>query len=167
MNKHLIAIAVATVVLQGCAKPPQQQQALEDFNVGIAKACKASPIDLSASTTASATIEMTNDGWCAVRTTEKDGKPYKYGLLKVRPAHGYVVIQQMGGETRLEYTPTARYTGADKFTVALVSKTPSVPDATVNVTVNATMGEGMALPPPPPAPTPAPHSAKPTRKPAR
>jgi hypothetical protein len=163
LNKHLTAIAVAAMVLQGCAKSGPPPQAMEDFNIGIAKSCTATPIDLSAGAAAAATITQTNDGWCAVRTKEKDGKPYKYGLLKVRPAHGYVVIQQMGGETRLEYSAMTRYVGPDAFTVALVSRDPKTPDAAVTVTVNTTMGENMA-PPPAAAPAPAAKTSKPAAK---
>ncbi len=164
MNKHLIAIAASVVALQGCAvQNPAAQVAGEDLNVGIAKTCTASKVDLSAATSAGATIAMTNDGWCAVRLVEKDGQPFKLGLVRTRPEHGVVLIQQLGGETRLEYTADQRYVGADRFTVALRSKTANAPDTVVQVAVTVTMGEVVAPVAAAPASTPGSSAASSTR----
>jgi len=153
----MIALAAAAVILQGCAQQPAAPQlAAEDYNQGIAKTCTGSPVDLSAATTATATINMTNDGWCAVRTVERDGQPFQLGLVRVRPEHGRVLIQKIGGQTRIEYTADSRYVGADRFTVALRPRTANAPDATVQVAVTVAMGEGAAMAP---APTPAPATA--------
>lgn len=168
MNKQLIALAAAAAVLQGCAnQSPQAPTAQRNYDEGIAKSCTSTPVDLAASATASATITMSNDGWCAVRAVEKDGKPFALGLVRSRPAHGYVVIRSLGGQTRVEYTTEGRYVGPDRFTVALRSRTANVPDATVQVTVNTTMGEGMAPPPPAAAPPAAPARSGSTRARAR
>jgi len=171
LNKNLIAIAVTALAATSCA--PQQQAApaaTEDLNVGIAKTCTPSPIDFAAGTTAAATITMTNDGWCAVRTKDKSGQPFKFGLVKSRPAHGRILIQKIGGETRIEYTAENRYVGPDRFSVALASNLPNTPDSTVQVTVTATMGEDMApapAPPPAPATRPTTRTAPRTAPPAR
>lgn len=162
MTKHLIAIAAAAIVLQGCATPAPAPQATEDFNIGIAQACKFTASDF-ANGTATGTIEMTNDGWCAVRLKEKDGQPFQLGLLKARPQNGAVIIQKMGGETRLEYTANPRFVGADKFTVALRSRTPNAPDVTMAVTVTVMAG---STPVAAPAPAPAPAAPAPARTPA-
>ena len=167
MNKHLIAIAATALATTSCA--PQQQSssaATEDLNVGISKICTPSVADLSTGTSAAATVTMTNDGWCAVHTKDKNGQPFKFGLVKSRPAHGRILIQKIGGETRIEYTAENRYVGVDRFSVALASSLPNTPDSTIQVTVTVAMGEGMAVPPPPapaPAARPAPRAAKPTR----
>ena len=156
MTKHLIAIAAAAMTLQGCA--PQltpAQVAAEDFNEGIARTCNASTANFSTPTTATATIALTNDGWCAVRTTEKDGQPFQLGLVKTRPEHGRVLIQKAGNQTRVEYTADSRYVGADRFTVALRSRTPNTPDAVMQVAVTVAAGESVA-------PTPAPAPTRPT-----
>lgn len=161
MSYRLIALAAAAITLQGCAtKAPVV--AGEDFNDGIAKTCNATALGLPA--TASATITMTNDGWCAVRTKESDGKPYALGLLQTRPEHGRVLVQQLGGETRLEYTADAGYTGEDKFSVALRSRNTSTPDAAVQVVVMVTRGEGVPAVAAPAAPAAAP--ARTTTRPA-
>lgn len=167
MNKHLIAIAATALATTSCA--PQQQQspaATEDLNVGISKTCTPSAADLSTGPSAVATIAMTNDGWCAVHTKDKNGQPFKFGLVKSRPAHGRILIQKIGGETRIEYTAENRYVGVDRFSVALASNLPNTPDSTITVTVSVAMGEGMALPPAPattPTTRPAPRAAKPAR----
>ena len=165
MNKHLIAIAASVLALQGCANQVAAPQvAGEDLNIGIAKTCTASKADLSA-TSPTATISMTNDGWCAVRLVEKDGQPFLLGLVRARPEHGRVLIQKLGGETRLEYTADNRYVGADRFTVALRSKTQGAPDTTVQVTVAVTMGDApVATPVAAPEPTtPARRASTPAR----
>jgi hypothetical protein len=155
LNKHLIAIAVTAIAVTGCATPQVQAPGpTEDLNVGIAKTCTPTAVDLSASNTASATIAMTNDGWCALHVKQKDGQPYLLGLVKASPAHGRILIQKIGGETRIEYTADERYVGADKFTVALRPTAANTPDATIQVAVNVSMGEGQApVEPPKPAPT--------------
>lgn len=155
MNKHLIAITAAAA-LAGCAVQPTAQQAAgEDLNGGIAKTCSSTPVDIAAPG-ATSTITMTNDGWCAVRLKDKDGRPFQLGLLTARPQYGRVLIQKAGGETRIEYTPENRHVGSDRFTVALRTATPNVPDLAVQVLVNVTMGENMAPPPAPAPATPAP-----------
>ena len=106
---------------------------------------------------------MTNDGWCAVHTKDKNGEPFKFGLVKSRPAHGRILIQKIGGETRIEYTAENRYVGPDRFSVALASNTANTPDSTLQVSVTVTMGEGMATP----APTAAPATRPAPRPPAR
>ena len=161
MNKNLIAIPALAIAIQGCATQQAPQGTPDAFNDGLAKTCTASPVDLSASATATATIAMTNDGWCAVTAVERDRQAFQLGLVKTRPEHGHVVIQRVNNVTRIEYYPENRYGGADRFTVALRSRTANAPDATVQVSVTTTMGEGMA-PPPAPRPTPAP---APTRRP--
>jgi len=142
LNKHLIAIVASVAALQGCANQSSAPQvAGEDLNIGLAKTCTPSKVDVSASTSASGTIAMTNDGWCAIRVVEKDGQPFLLGLVRSRPEHGRVLIQKLGGETRLEYTANPRYVGEDRFTVALRSKTQGAPDTMVQVAVNVSMGE--------------------------
>ena len=161
--KHLIAFAAATLALQGCTNTPAPQIAGPDFNEGQAKTCMATPVDFSNAASATAKISMTNDGWCAVRTTEKDSQPFLLGLMKARPAHGHVVIQKVGSQTRVEYTADNRYVGTDTFAVSLRSHaaSPSTPDATLQVEVQVTMGENMSAPLPTPAPAPS------TRRPGR
>ncbi len=165
MNKNLIATAMTAVAVAvtGCATPPAPATvATEDLNVGIAKTCTPTAVDLSATTAASATITMTNDGWCALHTKQKDGQPFLLGLVKTNPAHGRILIQKIGGETRIEYTANERYVGPDKFTVALRSTASSTPDATIQIAVNVSMGDGMGLAEPP-KPTPTPRATMPAR----
>ena len=152
MTKHLIAITAAALALQGCAAQlTPAQLAAEDYNEGIAKTCNASAADLSNAAAGTATIAMTNDGWCGVRVTEKDGQPFQLGLVKTRPEHGRVLIQRAGNQTRVEYTADNRYVGTDRFTVALRSRAGNAPDSMLQVAVTVAMGESTA---PAPAPTP-------------
>lgn len=163
MKKHLIAIAITAVAVAGCATPQSQApSATEDLNVGIGKTCTPTPVDFSAGAATTATITMTNDGWCALHTKQTDGKPFLLGLVKTNPVHGRILIQKIGGETRIEYTANDRYVGADKFSVALRPTTPNTPDATIQVAVNVSMGD---LPPvvAPTKPAPAPRAATPAR----
>ena len=153
MSYRLIAAAAALVALAGCASRPPPPPPAEDFNVGIAKTCTATPITTTPGGTASATVTMTNDGWCAVRAVEADKQPFLLGLVRQRPDHGVLLVRKLGGETRLEYNPHPGYTGADAFSVALRSKDPAAADSLVQVAVTVSQGAGVAAaPPPPPAP---------------
>ncbi len=168
MNKHLIAMTATAAAVVGCApQRPAAPAATADLNVGIAKTCTPSSIDPASGSSGSATISMTNDGWCAVRTKDKDGKPFKFGLVKAKSQHGRILIQKIGGETRVEYTPENNYVGADRFSVALASNEPNTPDSTIQVTVNVSLGEGMTPPAPvastPARPAPAPARSSATR----
>jgi hypothetical protein len=166
LSYRLIAAAAAVLALQGCAsKPPPPPAPTEDFNVGIAKTCTFTPVQPAAGSNVSSSITMTNDGWCAVRTTEADRQPFLLGLVGVRPTHGTMLIQKLGGETRLEYTPNPGYTGTDSFTASLRPKAGGA-DAAVQVAVTVTQGAGA------PVAAPAAQESKPatsssTRRPAR
>ena len=161
MNKHLIVIAATAITVTGCAQQPTQvTAAAQESNEGRAKTCTPSPVDFANSAEATATIAMTNDGWCDLHTKDKNSEPFKFGLVKSRPQHGYILIQKVGGETRIEYTAENRYVGADRFSVALASNVPNTPDSTIQVAVTVSRGEGVA--PPAPEPTaPAPRSTSP------
>lgn len=158
MNTTPIAMLAAGLALTACATPTPAPQPGIDLNVGIAKTCEASSVDLSALGGANATIRMSNDGWCAVRTAERDGQPFLLALVRTRPEHGRVFIQKIGGQTRVEYTADPGYSGADAFSVALRSRTPNTPDAMVQVAVTVLPGTGVPVAAPvapPPAATPA------------
>ncbi|MBV8915222.1 MAG: hypothetical protein JOZ05_19560 [Acetobacteraceae bacterium] len=143
MSYRLLAIAAAAIVLEGCAgKPPPPPAPAEDLNVGIAKSCTFSQVQPAPGGSVNATINMTNDGWCALRVTEADGQPFALGLIRQRPEHGTMLIQKLGGQTRLEYTPAASYIGSDAFTAALRPRAGGA-DAMVQVAVTVTRGEGV------------------------
>ena len=165
MHKTLIAVAAAAIALQGCApqQTPAQLAASED-NEGRASTCNESPLEVAEGGTATATIAMTNDGWCAIRAAEKDGQAYRYGLVTSRPTHGHVLIHPVSGRNRIEYTADERYVGPDAFTVALRSHNTGAPDATVKVAVTVTAGPNAA---PAPAPTQQPAPAARSTTPAR
>jgi hypothetical protein len=142
LSYRLIAAAAAVVALQGCAsKPAPPPVPTEDLNIGISKTCTFTPVQPAAGSSVNSSLTMTNDGWCAVRTTEADGQPFQLGLVRQRPAHGTMLVQKLGGETRLEYTPNPGYTGTDSFTAALRPKSGAA-DATVRVAVMVTQGVG-------------------------
>lgn len=162
MHTKLIASVAAAIALSGCAKAPRPAPAVDLQNEGIAKTCTPSAVDLTAAPPA--TIALTNDGWCGVVTAEKDGQPFKYGLVKARPEHGRVYIRPVNGQTRVEYAANPGFVGPDRFAVALVSRTAGTPDAPLQVDVAVTPGEGQAAAPTPP---PAKKPAAPARTPAR
>jgi hypothetical protein len=162
---RLLAVAAAAIVLEGCATKPPEVGPSVDLNVGIAKTCTFTPVQPAPGSNVSSAITMTNDGWCAVRTTEADGQPFLLGLVRQRPAHGTMLVQKLGGETRLEYTPNPGYTGTDSFTAALRPKAAGAPDAAVQVAVTVTRGAG--VPAVAPAEEHKPTTPSRTRRPAR
>ena len=151
MYYRLIAVAAAAALaLQGCAeKPAPPPGPTEDLNEGIAKTCTFSPAQPTPGGSVTATISMTNDGWCAYRVTERQGQPFLLGLVRQRPSNGELLIRKLGGETRVEYNPNPDFTGTDSFTVALRPQTQGAADATVQITATVTQGAGVAAAPPP------------------
>jgi hypothetical protein len=167
LSYRLLAAAAAAIALQGCAsKPPPVVAPSEDLNIGIAKSCTFTPVQAGPGGGASSSITMTNDGWCAVRLTEADGQPYALGFIRQRPEHGTILIQKLGGQTRLEYTANPGYVGADAFTAALRPRSGGA-DTTVQVTVTVNRGEGMPVVAPAPETKPTTPSSGRTTPPAR
>ena len=100
---------------------------------GAAKVCTVPPVTPTAGHTVDAAIKVGNDGgWCAI-TVNNNGRPFDAGLLAAAPQHGKVLIHTVGNDTRIDYTPTARYTGSDAFSVRLIPG-----DATIRVTATVT-----------------------------
>ena len=166
MNTTPIAMLAAGFALTACATPIPAPQPGIDLNVGISKTCEASPVDLSAPGSANATIRMSNDGWCAIRTAERDGQPFLVALVRNRADHGQVYIQKIGGQNRVEYTANPGYSGADAFSVALRSRTPNAPDSTVQVAVTVLPGAGAPVAAPAAPPSTATPAATAPRSPA-
>lgn len=133
-----LALALAGVVLQGCAEqqavaPAQPHARLfaTDFQGG-AKTCIVPKLTLEPGKDVTASMQVGNDGgWCGI-TVGQDGKPYDAGLLTQAPAHGEVYIHPVGDDTRIDYTPELGFSGADAFVVRLL---PGAPVLRVKVAV--------------------------------
>jgi hypothetical protein len=101
---------------------------------GAAKVCdvpKVSPIAGGAFDTP---MKVTSDGgWCAIRVHQEGPSPFDAGLLTTRPAHGNVLIHEVGDDTRIDYTPDRNFTGSDNFVVKLIPG-----NATLHVAVTVT-----------------------------
>lgn len=157
-HSHLSLAAFAALVLQGCAVQPgsTQSAAQDEMLAGKSQTCTASIPDFKAGASAEATIAMTNDGWCGVSATDKDGKPFQLALIGTRPTHGRVFTQSVAGRTRVEYTPYARFSGADAFSVTM-RPVGGGADQTLQVAVSVIAGAAPAVAEPAPrtATTPA------------
>ncbi len=131
-----LAIAAAALVLQGCAQRQPAGPTARVFAAdmaGAARVCTAPPVTPAPGRTIDAAIKLGNDGgWCAI-TVNNSGRPFDAGLLVAEPQHGKVLIHTVGNDTRIDYTPTAHYTGADAFSVRLLPG-----DATIRVAANIT-----------------------------
>ena len=117
-----LATAATAVLLQACAQQPSgpPPRVFAADMTGAAKGCTAPPVTPLGGHTVDAAIKLGNDGgWCAI-TVNNNGRPFDAGLLATAPAHGKVLIHTVGDDTRIDYTPTARYTGADAFSVRLM-----------------------------------------------
>jgi hypothetical protein len=127
------AIAATALLLQACAERPPAGPAARVYSAdmtGAAKACTAPPVTVAAGQTIDAAIKLGNDGgWCAI-TVNNNGRPFDAGLLAAPAQHGKVLIHTVGNDTRIDYTPAARYAGADAFSARLIPG-----DATIRVTV--------------------------------
>jgi len=131
-----LAGAATALVLQGCAPSQPTGPATRVFAAdmtGAAKVCTAPPVTPAPGRTIDAAIKLGNDGgWCAI-TVNNNGRPFEAGLLVTEPQHGKVLIHTVGNDTRIDYTPAARYSGPDAFTVRLVPG-----DAAIRVAASVT-----------------------------
>ena len=161
---------LAALAVQGCAvKPPTTaaENVSDPMNDGRARTCNATPVADGVGA-----ITMSNDGWCSVALSD-GGSPFILGRVTARPANGRIVVQSVGRDTRIEYTPNDRFSGADRFTVALRPRTAGAADVPVQVAVTVAGGEATAVSAPavvaPPTATtgrrPAARPATPARRP--
>lgn len=149
-HRHLAFAALAALAVQGCAvQPAAPTFAQDELLDGQSKTCTASTPDLKASP--AATIAMTNDGWCGVYVTDADKKPFQLALIGTRSEHGRVLVQKVNSRTRVEYTPFARYTGTDAFTVNL-RPVGGGAEQVLQVAVTVTQGAAAAVAEPEEAP---------------
>ncbi|HQT79084.1 MAG: hypothetical protein B7Z80_22820 [Rhodospirillales bacterium 20-64-7] len=133
-----LALILTGVMLQGCAQkaaPSGSAARIYAADVqGAAKQCTVPKLDLTAGKTTEAAVKVGNDGgWCGLTVHQPGPKPYDAGLLTGRPAHGSVLIHQVGDDTRIDYTPDRGYAGPDSFTVNLLPG-----DAGIHVAVTVT-----------------------------
>ena len=124
-----LAIAAAVLLLQGCAEKPPSGPPVRLFAVdqaGAAKTCTSPKVTPAAGQTTDAALKLGNDGgWCAI-TVNNGGKPFAAGLLTTPPVHGKVLIHTVGNDTRIDYTPEARFAGTDSFIVRLIPGDPTI-----------------------------------------
>ncbi len=131
-----LAIATTALLLAACAAKPPSAPSARVFAAdmtGAAKTCTVPPVTPAPGSSTDVAMKLGNDGgWCAI-TVNNNGKPFEAGLLVTPPAHGKPLIHTVGNDTRIDYTPAARYVGADAFAVRLIPG-----DATLRVTVTVT-----------------------------
>jgi len=132
-----------TGVLQACSQPPKPVPGARvyaaDVNGG-AKICEVARVKPVGGQVTETGIKVGNDGgWCGLSVRQPDSKPYGAGLLASRPAHGSILIHQVGDDTRIDYTPDRTFTGSDSFSVQLVPG-----DATVHIAVTVAPPEPAA-----------------------
>ena len=121
-----LALLLTGVLLQACgptANGPggSRLRVFAADLAGAAKSCEVPKISPAGGQTTEAAMKMANDGgWCGLPVHQDGPKPFDAGLLTARPAHGNVLIHQVGDETRIDYTPDRGFTGNDSFSVKLV-----------------------------------------------
>jgi len=128
-------LSLACVLLTGCeSKPPAPSARVYAADlVGGAKSCTVPAVELSEGKSATAAMNVANDGgWCAITLAQRGHVPYAAGVIQSRALHGQVHVHTVGDDTRIDYTPDADFTGTDSFAVRLI---PGNPVLTVNVTV--------------------------------
>lgn len=118
-----LAIVAGGLLVQSCGKQPPPAPSARVFAAdltGGAKACTVPRVTPEPGRTADVAMKVGNDGgWCAI-TVVNGGRPFDAGLLTAQPTHGHVLIHTVGAATRIDYTPIARFAGADSFSVRLV-----------------------------------------------
>jgi hypothetical protein len=121
-----VALLLTGVLLQACgqnASGPGGSRArvfAADL-AGAARSCDVGQISPASGQSTEAAMKLGNDGgWCGLPVHQDGPKPFDAGLLTARPAHGNVLIHEVGDDTRIDYTPDRGFTGNDNFSVKLV-----------------------------------------------
>jgi hypothetical protein len=121
--RYALALAATALLLQACAQRPPAAPGARVFQAdlaGASKSCTVPQVTPAAGQETAVPIRMGNDGgWCAV-TLNNAGKPFDAGLLVTEPTHGKAYIHTVGDNTRVDYTPDARFAGSDSFAVKLI-----------------------------------------------
>jgi hypothetical protein len=132
-----LALLVTGTLLQACGHNAATGPAGSTLRVyaadltGGAKTCTVPKIVPVNDKTTEAPMKLANDGgWCGLPVHQDGPKPFASGLLTARPAHGNVLVHEVGDDTRIDYTPDHGFTGADSFSVKLIPG-----DATIHVAV--------------------------------
>jgi hypothetical protein len=138
MTQHvwICVMAAVALLLQACAEKPPAGPTARVFAAdmtGAAKSCTVPPVTPAAGRSVDVPMKAGNDGgWCAI-TVNNNGRPFDAGLVATAPAHGKVLIHTVGNDTRIDYTPAARFAGPDAFVVRLIPG-----DAMIRATVTVT-----------------------------
>ena len=126
------AIVATALLLQACVQPPPSPgpRFFAADLAGAAKVCSVPKTTPVMGQETQVPIKMVNDGgWCGI-TVDDGGKPFGAGLLVSAPTHGKVFVHTVGNDTRIDYTPDARFSGTDTFVTRLIPG-----DATLRTTV--------------------------------
>jgi len=130
------AALMTGVLLQGCSREPvpvaSRARVYSADVTGKAKACEVAKVAPADGQTVETIMKLDDSrGWCGLPLRQSDAKPFDAGLLVERPAHGSVVIHQVGDDTRVDYTPDRGFTGSDSFVVKMLPG-----NAVVRISVN-------------------------------
>ena len=125
--RAFFAFLMSGLALQGCAEKAVPTVRVYAADVqGGAKQCDAPRPTPSAGQTTDVAMKLANDGgWCGISVSQTGP-----GLLTTRPAHGTVLVHQVGDVTRIDYTPAHGYAGSDNFAIKMLPN-----DATLHVAV--------------------------------
>jgi hypothetical protein len=134
-----LTLLLAPALLQGCGQNGagaggSRLRVYAADLAGGAKTCVVPTISPTNGQTTDAAMSLANDGgWCGLLVHQVGPQPFDAGLLTARPAHGNVLIHEVGDETRIDYTPDHGFSGADSFSVKLVPG-----NATIRIAVTVT-----------------------------
>jgi hypothetical protein len=131
----LMTLLLLAGCLQNGASPAGSRMRVYAADLaGAAKVCEVPKLNPVAGASADAAVKLANDGgWCAISVHQEGPKPFEAGLLTARPAHGNVLIHEVGDDTRIDYTPDRGFIGSDSFAVKLIPGGASI-RAAVTVT---------------------------------
>jgi hypothetical protein len=120
-----IATLTTGALLQACTHEPAPAasgaRVYAADVTGKAKTCEVAKVNPAEGQTVETVMKLDDSrGWCGLPLRQPDAKPYDAGLLLERPAHGSVVIHQVGDDTRVDYTPDRGFTGSDSFVVKMI-----------------------------------------------
>ncbi len=135
----ILAIGVLVAGCQPPAAPPPAAPPPLPPHAGPppAAVCQVAPFSVPDGGTTNVSLTVSNEGgYCAAKLTAANGNPFDAPLVPVLPLHGTPRVIKYNGQTSVEYTPNAGYTGHDSFVVKLILRgKPGYTTLNMSVTV--------------------------------
>ena len=146
LHHALLVTTGMAAALAGCAPRQAATEAAAPPNpygyLQPSRVCIAGKGVLPEQGTASTTLSLTNDGYCALHYARPGGGPFASFLVTEVPHHGDPLIYNYNEQTVVTYTAATGYVGPDSMTVEFIPA-PGAPRTMMHVAITVSPSAGV------------------------